>query len=467
MVASSRVIVGGRLNLAFGLVADVADRHRKQACCMFGLSFPLNFRQREVKQMTEHNNHPTKQPAKRGRPEGSKDRWPSRQILEVRSQITAELDEIAAAKGPTAAIDEAVRQVSHLRDDLSDDAQLRSYTYIMSALVRYHRHGAGLSSTTIDTLSDRAFKILMLKRVTSDNPRLGYLAGDLHMVLSQVYRLRGYNWRAAWSQQMGVRLYRNDPERSKSFRSYGLALRALRLGNTKLALEHYTLAEVEADDDTRRLQARLGRIKSLRLSYELEQAQELLKSATKLVSTELPESVRLDLAWEGTCLEVARSKSIEPLMALVRRRSSHYSGDYLPEATLWSFASTTEKYQERLPRMSTLRRSARIDLAASQSLIRPIEVLETVYDKDYPLDVRLQNLGSQLSQLDQLEAVDWQLLYWLAAARWLLRRQNPVHHDIALGEYRALCLRLSHGKTDDVLGLASDLVSQNSLQQVS
>ncbi len=388
-----------------------------------------------------------------------RERWPDSMIDSVKAEIKVELDAVAEQDGEEAAVRTAMHRLAVFAEDLSDEAQLRTYTYIMSALVRFLRCGRGVSHSQVQTLTDRAYTILKLMRLRLENPRVSYLYGDLHSVLSQVQRVHGQVFRAAWEQQLAVRLYRGSNKRSKDFQCHNSAVRALRLGNADAAIELFRMAVTEAQDDQGRVMAALGLAKALRLAGEVPRAEQELSNIAKTYA--LDEHDLLEWQWESTLLNVQSTGELTAVLPLVRKGKSHYEGTYVAEALLLAHACQSTRYLQEIPDAKYLKRSKTIEVDSNSPLMQCLSMIEQLYDSAYPVEFRLQKLGKMLDRLSDLDAIELELMAWLAATRWLHRNRLLGLAKVALSQYQALSLRLSSGKSQDVLGLSADLLEKS------
>ncbi len=381
--------------------------------------------------------------------------WSRAKIDEIKAEIKAELDQVASEKDEEQAVRAALHRLSMFADDPDSEAQLRVYIYIVSALVRFHRCDKGLTLSQVQNLVDRAYMSLKIMRVRLENRRIRFLYGDLHEIVSQIQRRHGEHFRAAWEQQLAIRLYRDANERSEDFQAHNAGVRALRLGTVDYAIELFAAAEQNASDDLAALSAAFGWIRANRLAGHLAEAKAKLKEVQG--RCEEAEHLKLDWQWESALLELQETGDLTNIARMVGRDRSHFVAKYVTQAMLLGHANLSLKVQETLPSAQTVKRSRVIDASAHGPILQVISLLDQLYDSDYGFDARLQKLGKALTRLHELDNIEQELWAWLAATRWLVRSRLWGLARISLAEYHARSLRLTQGRNDDVLNLGADL----------
>ena len=86
---------------------------------------------------------------------------------------------------------------------------------------------------------------------------------------------------------------------------------------------------------------------------------------------------------------------------------------------------------------------------------------EKCQDSVIPFVIRLKNLGGILGQTNKFVSIDRELLFYVAATRWLAKNHSHDLAEATLCEYQGLSLKLSNGKSQDTLNIASDLMERN------
>ncbi len=388
-----------------------------------------------------------------------KERWSDSLVEAVKGEVKLELDEIANRDGEESAVRKALHRISEFADDLTEESQLRTYVYVMAALIRFLRCGKGMTPGQIQTLVDRAYTILRLMRFKLDNPRISYLYGDLHMVTSQLRRSHGEHLKSQWQLLQAARLYRGKETRSSGIQAYNGAIRSLRLGNAHIAVEQFALAHAEAADDRGALRALLGKASALRLAGRIEDAR--LQLAEIKQRYPLSDAEALEWEWESAMAVAVGDDATESALAMTRKGRSHYLGDYVTEGILRAYATQGKDQLRKIPDPDYLKRSNTIEVENQSGIMHWITSLAKLYDAAYPLEYRLQVLERAFERIHDLESIELEMLAWLAATRWLARNRLADLAKVMLCEYRALSLRTSGGESSDVLGLASDLFGKD------
>jgi hypothetical protein len=92
-----------------------------------------------------------------------------------------------------------------------------------------------LSEREIRQVRERGYAILTLLNIRPLESRLSGLYGELHIALSRVAKCRGKHFTAAWEHQLALIQSRRDPVGDECFQLRGLAHRAERLGQLRIA----------------------------------------------------------------------------------------------------------------------------------------------------------------------------------------------------------------------------------------
>ncbi len=385
--------------------------------------------------------------------------WSKNQIHEVKAEVKKEID--AGCRGETDQyrLNFIQSNIEDLETQFEPTAQLKRLIYIISALVHHDRFG-GLSDVQVERLSQVAEAIIQTHGIKPGSSKLGFLFGELHFVRSQIYRKRGSHWRSAWEQHVGILHTRPGPlVGGDSFQLMAMANRALRLANTTLAIQHYLKAEDQGLSDDQLALARIGRIRALRLSGDLQQSRQLADETSTL--EHLTMDHQLELGWERLCRNVTEKNDMTTMLKAIRKRGSHYRASYLWEGFMWAASSSNINHLNKTIKLKNLMRVKELKPHHLGYFMDCGIMLERCYDSEYPLVRRYEFLGNQLFQAENLLNVDKVLLLWAAASRWLFRRKAFALASLTLNEYRALSMRLSNAKQPDVLGLTADLMEKS------
>jgi hypothetical protein len=396
---------------------------------------------------------------KRPRDKAPQDRWKVAEIAEVQREtrellVAVERDEKGGVDAKLGAI---FTGITNLADDPTPLGQLRRYVFCMSGLVHHQRFG-GLKDSQVRRLSEIAFTILKTQGITAQSSRLGFLYGDLHLVLSQIYRTSGRLWEAAWAQQLARRLSKSAAGRGRGFQAMAAAVRALRLAHGRVAELEYRSAEALAESAEAAVNAGLGRLKTLRLMGRHAEVRELASALG--ARADMAEEQRTELAWEILCNQAQVDGDLGPLVRAVRRGEPHHTADYLLEAFYWTRAVSSTQWLEALPKVKTMARSPGLKPQRHGHFFRFAQALEDAYDAEIPFELRLHRLGDLLAEARELISVDKEMLAWAAATRWLARAHSFSLATLTMAEYHGLGRKLTDGRLADPLGVLDDLASK-------
>lgn len=381
--------------------------------------------------------------------------WTNQRIAETKAAVKAELDE-GAGEDPTARLEMALKRLNDLETDTSPGGNLKRLVFIITALVQHERAG-GLKPAQIRGLTRLAHVILKIHGIRPGFSSLSFLYGDLHLALSQIYRKQGQIWQSAWEQQLSMHLGRDAPAASNApgVSALSMGIRALRLGHTHIAVAELKEADRMGLPAHLRMRARLECHKALRLAGDYEEAK-ALASDSKSLSKVFPVEA-LELEWESLCRNAQQSGDVSPIVLSVLRGKPHNQASYVCEAFLWSRTVKSRTWLQRFKRARTMARNNTINPRDQGFLWEFVQVLESCYDTDYPILVRLEELGSIIARLNLLYTIDWELLAWATAARWLFRVNSRHLAALVLNEYQALSHRVTQRRSHDALCLLGDL----------
>jgi hypothetical protein len=384
--------------------------------------------------------------------------WRSGAVKRAQEQVASEL---AALRSPTPAakLTYLSDRIRALEDDLDPAQQLYRYVCAMTALVTHARSG-GLTKTAQRSIVDLAYAVLETHGVKPETSHLSYLYGDLHLIMAQIARREGAHFVAAWEQAASWHMSRAKPSGGLGFQLLNVGNRALRLGDATYALSCFVRAEATASDATGSAfeQARLGRIKTLRLTRQLAAANELVAATRD--GADFASTARQELDWEAECVAAMMSGDLEPLVRRTRRRGSHHMASYVLEAYFWARSVGRERWHAAFPLVRTMAREKSLRLVKQGRFYKCALTLERCSDEDVPLGAKLRFLARDLARVGQLISIDKELLVRLASARWLVEAQVPALARLMLHEYAGLCLKLTGGASSDVYGAADDLFAR-------
>jgi hypothetical protein len=388
---------------------------------------------------------------------GRRQEWQLKKIDQTKKDIKQELDEISAQKGPKERFAAIMRGIRNYETSTEAGDLLILYVYIMSALVHHKNHG-GLQPSQIKKMTGRAYSLLQMQDIQPETSQLGFLYGEIHMALSQIHRKSGEHLTAAWEQQLSHHVAKKNPPGGDQYQALAKAIRAMRLGQISRALFEYTNADDPSLPDRQRQAAKLGRVRCLRLMGHFESARTMI--AQYLREDEHPDRYYLELMWEDMCVDASVGCNLGRMIQAVQRRGSHYQAVYLVEAHLWALAVPQRHWLKRLPKVATIARNKNLQAKDLGFFLKVMLQLEECYDSSIPLVVRLKSLGQIIHDGNQFIAIDRQLLFYIAAARWLARVHSPTLAAIMLGEYEGYSRQISHGRHRDIFLIADDLMDR-------
>ena len=392
---------------------------------------------------------------------GRRSEWQIKNIDEAKRRIKAQLDSIQEKAGERQRFQAIQQGIRQLESSTEPKDLLDLYVYIVSALV-HHKNFGGLNPSQIRKMTSLAYQILQMQDIQPETSQLGFLYGEIHMALSQIHRISGEHLTAAWEQQFSQHVSRKHPPGGPHYQALASAIRSMRLGQVHRALENYILAAEDTTNRRRIWTARLGQIRCLRLMQQFEEASQLIRSMFDSINIhdEASERFQLELHWEKICIDASKEANLDAMIQAVNRKSSHYQAVYLVEAHLWSLAAPQRRWQGRLPKVATILRNKKLQSKDLGFFVKAAQQLEECHDSQIPLVVRVRALGHIIGDLHHFIAIDRQLLFYIAAARWLARIHSPELASIMLGEYEGYSLKITRGHCNDVLNLAGDILDR-------
>jgi len=275
-------------------------------------------------------------------------------------------------------------------------------------------------------------RVLHRLGIGTTGSRLSDLHEPLRASVSNVYAKAGHSWSAAWSL-----------EDVRATETLGAVLPDLStVPETADALLELLFQELTEDAEQPPDRMTIARARLRRLSGRPEAAIELLR----VFSTD-GEHWRL-AEWERTAAEAMTERSLEPVMRLLRTSKAHATPEHLLTVHFWAHATHAKRWTKELIRASTLQREKSRIL--DPTALRAARALERATTASLPLPARIRGLRAALDEVDEMSDVEMQVLFLAAATRWLLRSKQEGPAALVASRYRALCLSLSEGHTDDL-----------------
>jgi len=386
--------------------------------------------------------------------------WQLKQVIETRDKVNKHLD-LALEHGIAGRLTTALAAISNSSQLFTPEVQLERFIYIIAALGHHARWG-GLSDRDAVQLINIAESTLLSHRVERTSSTLSELWGELHVARSQILRVAGKSWESMWEHQLGHQSSRRAPVGSIAFHSLAAGLRALRLGMLDIAAK--ALANAEEGDLPKRNQeqARIGRVQATRLAGNFDGARNLLEKI--LSDASISTLTRRDCQWEVLVLNSVVTGNIEKLIHSTK--TEHQYPTFVLEAFLWSRSVQSRQFEISFPNIRSLRRKCG-DLLTKAKAFRlcfdACSQIDDAYDADRPLHVRTRSLGESLQQSPALPSLDKELLFRVAAFRWLYRAKQLEFAAFVFADYEMRCQQLSMGASGDVMGLVKDVDRQSLL----
>ena len=147
-------------------------------------------------------------------------------------------------------------------------------------------------------------------------------------------------------------------------------------------------------------------------------------------------------------------------MQKLNPRQDFYHTSYVLEGFFWARSSSSLQWLDHLPKLKSLGQKKQFNFKQYANFHRCALSLEKSYDTEIPLTHRLTGIKKTVQTIQTIADIDKVLLVYLALIRWLLRSQCRDFGRILWSEYSGLSLRLSRGRSADVLGIASDLTDK-------
>ena len=345
-----------------------------------------------------------------------------------------------------------LQQIAALSTVVESSGQMRRFILIMYTLVHHEKYN-GIEERNIQRLVNLAYALLQVNGIKPRSSRFSFLYGDLHLILSQIYRNGGQLWNSAWEHKIASHLHGAADAESKIVQNLSLAIRLYSLGKIQqtiaileslgLAAEHpqYTLMQAYY-------------LKCLRLSGNKKAVLDKIKN---IYPHTTDDNFRCELQWEFHLVQAA-GNDLDTLMAMVSPKGSHFHRSYVLEGYLWAYAVPTTRWFSVFLKERTLRK--RLNIHRSCKVFSSLKILNELYDGEIPFYHRLTKAGRLINQLDKLKDVVLRMLFIVAVSRWLSRNNHYRMAVVVLEEYEALSFRITKGQSNDCLNIAGDLFNK-------
>ncbi len=386
------------------------------------------------------------------------DYWTVSDIDAVKKETRSELEQYATAHGQRAKLKYIFQRVNELSESTDSDSLLRTFVYVISALIHHLRQG-GLQEREIERLAHIGRNCLRLQGVVPGRSKTSFLHGELHMALSQVFAHEGNLWRASWDQLVAKLATRDEPVGGIVFHELSLGRRNLRLGYGDATLRNFSTAVQHAIGEEQQILCKISLAKALRLTGRRDDAASIV--ADLLRCEALTDEQRVELEWEVAWGRLAEQKQLRELVQMVGPKGRHQSGAYVSEAKLASFAVQEREFEARFARVSTYKSRGVMTPSGLGVFFHCLVAIEDCYDKGIPSTNRLDTVANLLEQSSSIVSIEKELLFLAATARWLARSNFREFSIQVLSRYRSLSWSLSSGRNADVLGIVEDLMERD------
>ncbi len=384
--------------------------------------------------------------------------WTASEISDVKRDVRNELEVYGKEHGQRAKLKYIFQCLNELGETPDSHSLLRSFVYVVSALVHHLRHG-GLQGREIRRLSQIGRNCLRLQGIVPGRSKTSFLYGELHMALSQVYGVEGNLWQASWDQLIAKYATRDEPVGGITLHELSLGRRALRLGYGETAIHHLEAAMKHAGKSPQGATSGLALVKALRLAGRYEQASILI--VTLKGEQEFVAAQHLELGWESAWLQLQSGGDFRGILSRVGDRGEHHSGEFISEAKMAAYAIQSREFMDRFSKVATYMRRAIMTPSGLGAFYHCLEALEDCYNKDIPSINRLDTVAQLLEDSSEIVSIEKELLFLAAAARWLARANLREFAAQVLARYRSISWSLSSGKNADSLGLVGDLMQKD------
>ena len=388
-----------------------------------------------------------------------KTRWEKKDIDAAKATIRTQIIEYEQKHGQKKTVDFLKSEINRY-SELSDVYSQQSLLLMIINALAFNERNGGFKEQETKTLVQIAYGVLQANGISTMTSKFAYLYGDIHRIRSNARYRSGDFWRSSWDLQIAVEVSGNSeaPGSVKHlFDLIAMGTRSMRLGHCLAAIEYFKSADslgcVEDFFDI----ARSQRIKCLRLQNHFEEARELIEQTKG--DSRTTQKLHLLVDWELKCHAASLKGDLSELVKSTRRAESHYAGPFILEAYLWMLASAGDRWQDQLPKISSLPRRQGLTLDKSDLSFQVISVIEDSQDASIPILSRLSQIESILDDLHRLDSIDIQLLCFVVICRWLADQSCFHLANLLLNEYMGASLKISNGRTRDALRIAEDLLS--------
>ncbi|SMF54664.1 hypothetical protein [Pseudobacteriovorax antillogorgiicola] len=155
--------------------------------------------------------------------------------------------------------------------------------------------------------------------------------------------------------------------------------------------------------------------------------------------------------WQHGLLAAQVHEDFGELHRLVKKGGDFYNSEKIIEFNLWVLSGRSRAWLKRQLNVKNLKRRKGLSDQSHTRIYELVACLQDCYDYERPLLKRIEALGDLLPSLPSLGSLEWEMLAWCAAGRWLVRSKAQQLADLCFHEYKKLSLALSLNKDPDLL----------------
>jgi hypothetical protein len=318
-----------------------------------------------------------------------------------------------------------------------------------------HAEFPKFSAATIKRLLSIAEAVQAVIGKHSRYRRCSFIYGDLHTIMSRIHNAKGEHWLSIGEHQKATRFYVNNQNRSQTFQLAGLAKRLTRVGQIHKSISIY-LSILRINGKASNPSVILALAHCYKIIGDFTESR---KAIDWLKDVPMTQAMKHEITWLEISLDLHQGSTLLPLAKAIKPESTLYQPIYLAEAHLLAFAKSSD-FQTRLVRVETLRKRTDLGLKGLGFLLKTIRFLEDIYSEDLSIEIKLTKVGNFLDRKSRLHSIEHELFLLAALSRWAMVSRLYDFAGILLEEYRLLNLKLTRGKSQDSLGLLTDLVKR-------
>ncbi|MCX6129825.1 MAG: hypothetical protein NTX25_12295, partial [Proteobacteria bacterium] len=380
-----------------------------------------------------------------------KSRWSIQQLNSIKLAVEADLTQKLQMQDSKKILDYALQKaVSGRTPEVCEAQQL---FYALSSIGILAQYGPQ-AQTTVKRLEKLIKGLLARNKVKPRKSQLAHLHGHLTRALSFFHQQQGSSLQALWYAASGFTLAQGGLDSLEDIQSIDLARLLLQRGSSQAAIQILHKIRQNTSDSTLRELAYLEELQALRLMQQHSASAQLLAS----VPANLSDEGRKIVSWEQQLHRVKQEGekvwedwlSQGPLDDIPVCQLMRFSLRLFPDRS-----AAAQKIRINSPQLKKIMQIQNPQNTQDKETLKLIESLEYIHDVAINFETRLEETRRVFLHLDRLD-IETRMLAQLALMRWLLR-SNQKHLGLVIAEeYESLSLRMSQGRSHDVLDLAGD-----------